>query len=389
MDLRFSAGEEAFRAEVRDWLAQAVPPEWETGDLDTQVEALRGWQAALAAAGLVGVHWPAEYGGRGLSWTHHFLVQLELAAARAPEVLNRIGVNLVGPTLMAHGTDAQKQRWLPAILPARDLWCQLFSEPGAGSDLASLTTRARRADGGGGWVVNGQKVWSSYAQYARWGYLLARTDATAPRHEGITAMAVDMDAPGVEVRPLRQMTGEAEFNEVFLTDVAVADDAVIGGPGEGWAIAATTLTHERGTSPRQLVVHTMLVDELLRRAREGGRPLDAVLRGRLAQAYAELTILRLHNYRTLTDLARSGSPGAAASVVKLYWSEMSRRMHETALALLGPSVSTGFDPPDPEAERIVRNSLYYRAATIFAGTSEIQRNLIGERTLGLPREPRP
>ena len=390
MDLGFSTGEEAFRAEVREWLAtvRAPDPGVVAGDLDAQVAALREWQAEMAAAGFVGVHWPSDYGGRGLSWTHHFLVQLELAAARAPEVLNRIGVNLVGPTLMAHGTDAQKARWLPPILSARELWCQLFSEPGAGSDLASLTTRARRAGGGRGWVVDGQKVWSSYAQYARWGYLLARTDRDAPPHRAMTAMVVDMEAPGVEVRPLVQMTGDAEFNAVFLTDVSVGDDEVIGEPGEGWAVAATTLTHERGTSPRQLVVHTMLVDELLRRAREAGGVDDAVLRHRLVQAYVELTIFRLHNYRTLTDLARSGTPGPAASVVKLFWSEMSQRMHETALALLGPSVATEPDPADPEAARIVRNALYYRAATIFAGTSEIQRNLIGERTLGLPREPR-
>ncbi|MBX7160710.1 MAG: acyl-CoA dehydrogenase family protein [Acidimicrobiia bacterium] len=388
MDMTFSAEEEAFRAEVRAWLEGAPVPDAEApeGDLDAEVEALRHWQAQLAAARFVGVHWPEELGGRGLSWTHNFLVQLELAAARAPEVLNRIGVNLVGPTLLAHGTPAQKQRWLPAILPARELWCQLFSEPGAGSDLASLTTRARRSATGRGWVVDGQKVWSSYAQYARWGYLLARTDPDVPAQRGITAMVVDMEAAGVEVRPLRQMTGESEFNEVFLTGVAVPDDAVIGPPGQGWAIAATTLAHERGTSPRQLVVHTMLVDEMLRRARAGGGVADPVLRGRLAQAYAELTIFRLHNYRTLTDVARRGAPGPAASVVKLFWSEMSQRMHETALALLGPTAVT--EPGDAEAARIVRNSLYYRAATIFAGTSEIQRNVIGERSLGLPREPR-
>lgn len=384
MDLHFTAEEESFRAEVRDWLAGADAPAWEDPDLDIQVARLREWQGDLAAAKLVGVHWPAEYGGRGLSWTHNFVVQMELAAARAPEILNRIGVNLVGPTLMAHGTDAQKSRWLPAILPAQELWCQLFSEPGAGSDLASLMTRAERSDGG--WVVNGQKVWSSYAQYARWGYLLARTDAGAAPHRGITAMVVDMEAPGIEVRPLVQLTGEAEFNEVFLTDVEVPDEAVIGAPGEGWTIAGTTLTHERGTSPRQLVVHTMLLDEMLRRGRDGGGVDDPALRGRLARAYADLVVFRLHNYRTLTDLARTGSPGPAATVVKLFWSEMSQRMHETALALLGPSVMA--EPDDADAARIVRNALYYRAATIFAGTSEIQRNVIGERTLGLPREPR-
>ncbi|MCC7078186.1 MAG: acyl-CoA dehydrogenase family protein [Acidimicrobiia bacterium] len=385
MDLAFSAEEEAFRREVRAWLDAHRVPEPPSGtDLDSHVRALREWQAALAGAKLVGVHWPEAYGGRGLTWIHNFIVQEELARAHAPEIINRIGVNLVGPTLQEHGTAAQQHRWLPGILPATELWCQLFSEPDAGSDLASLKTTARRE--GDTYVVNGQKVWSSYAQYARWGYLLARTDSDAPTHKGISALVIDMHAPGVEVRPLRQMTGEEEFNEVFLSDVVVEGASRLGAENDGWRIASTTLSHERGTSPRQLVVHAMLLDTLLDLARTTARD-DPLIRQELARAYSDIQVFRLHNFRTLTDVLRDGQPGPQSSVVKLFWSEMSQRMHDLGVRLAGPAAYA--DPDTVGVEGLVRNMLYYRAATIFAGTSEVQRNVIGERSLGLPREPRP
>ncbi len=311
-------------------------------------------------------------------------MQEELARAHAPEIVNRIGVNLVGPTLLAHGSDDQKRRWLPGILPADELWAQLFSEPNAGSDLAALETTA--IHDGENYVVSGQKVWSSYAQFARWGICLARTDPGARKQAGITMLVVDMQAPGVDVRPLRQMTGESEFNEVFLDEVIVPKAWRIGTENEGWQIASTTLGHERGTSPRQLVVHMMLLDELKRLAavaHKGNAGLPASLRQAVAQAEIEVTIFRLHNFRTLSALEHDGSPGPGSSVVKLFWSEMSRRMHETATELLGPHAIAG----EAVSSRLVRNYLYYRAATIFAGTSEIQRNVIAERALGLPREP--
>ncbi len=393
MDLAFSAAEEVFRAEVRAWLAANLPPGWsghrDFPTLADEVAFLRDWQRTLHAGRWVGIHWPREYGGRGASVVEHYLLQEELAAARAPEIVNRIGVNLVGPTLIAHGSEEQKRRFLPAIMPAEEIWCQLFSEPGAGSDLTALRTRAERR--GDGWIVSGQKVWTSYAQFARWGILLARTDPYAPKARGIGYFICDMQAPGVTVRPLRQMTGSEEFNEVFLEDVLIPHAHLVGTPTEGWAIASTTLAHERGTSPRQLVIHRMLLDDLLRLVRDGvdGAPprrSDPVLRQRLAQHFLEVEITRLNNWRTLTRMRRNEPLGPESSFVKLFWSEMSQRMHDSVMAVLGP---TGLCwRPGPHAVaggRLARSYLYYRAASLFAGTSEIQRNILAERVLGLPR----
>ncbi len=253
MDLRATPSEAALRDEVRDWLRANLPWEYGKGlpprfdDLADEVAFGRAWQAKLASGRLVGVAWPREYGGRGGGPVEHYIVTEELARARAPELVGRIGVNLVGPTLLGHGTPEQRARLLPRILDATEIWCQLFSEPGAGSDLTSLTTRAAKVDGG--FLVNGQKVWTSYAQFADWGWCLARTDPDAPKSKGISALAIDMHAPGVEVRPLRQITDESEFNEVFFSDVFVPDDQLVGPLHEGWRVANSTLTHERGVNP--------------------------------------------------------------------------------------------------------------------------------------------
>ena len=389
MDLAFTPAEEAFRAELRGWLRAHLPPSAEPATLADEVAFLRAWQRKLHDGRWVGIHWPREYGGRGASVVEHYLFQEELAAARAPEIINRIGVNLVGPTLIAHGTEEQKRRFLPNILPADELWCQLFSEPGAGSDLTALRTRAEPA--AGGWLVSGQKVWTSYAQFARWGILLARTDAAAPGAKGLGFFVCDMQAPGVSVRPLRQMTGSEEFNEVFLDGVFVPRVQLIGAENDGWAIAGTTLAHERGTSPRQLVIHRMLLDDLLRLAREGAdgqapRRGDRVLRQRLAQHAIEVEITRLNNWRTLTRLQRREPLGPESSFVKLFWSEMSQRMHDTLMELLGAAGLCWQPGPHAVAGgRLARSYLYYRAASLFAGTSEIQRNILAERVLGLPR----
>jgi alkylation response protein AidB-like acyl-CoA dehydrogenase len=270
---------------------------------------------------------------------------------------------------------------------ADELWCQLFSEPGAGSDLAGLSTRATRVDGG--WLVNGQKVWTSYAQFADWGICLARSDPDAPKHRGISYLVVDMRHPGVEVRPLVQVTGESEFNEVFLTDVLVPDDQLIGPEHEGWRVANATLSHERGTSPRQLVIHMQLLEELLLLAEENGAFDDRRLRAALAEAYVEIRLFHLHNLRSVSRLARGEDPGPEGSALKLYWSEMSKRFHETAMAVLGESAPLWKGASgNPGDGRWQRSWLYYLASSIFGGTNEIQRNVIGERVLGLPRPAR-
>jgi alkylation response protein AidB-like acyl-CoA dehydrogenase len=394
VDLRASDTEARLRAEVREWLRENLPWEYGKGlpprfdDLAEEVAFGREWQAKLAAGRWVGVAWPAEYGGRGAGPVEHFVVTEELARARAPELVGRIGINLVGPTLLAQGTPEQKARWLPRILSAEELWCQLFSEPGAGSDLASLTTQATPAEGG--FVLSGQKVWTSYAQFADWGVCLARTDPDAPKQRGISYLVVDMRASGVEVRPLRQITDEAEFNEVFFSDVFVPNDRLVGPLNEGWRVANATLTHERGINPRQLVIHIQLVEELLRLALEHGGFDDPRLRRRLAQGVVEVRLFQLHNWRTLSRLAKGREPGPEGSLLKLYWSEMSKRLHDTVLAVLGPTAPLwrGADA-NPGDGTWQRSWLYYQASSIWAGTNEIQRNVIGERVLGLPREPKP
>jgi alkylation response protein AidB-like acyl-CoA dehydrogenase len=393
MNLEATEPEAQLRAEVRAWLREHLPWEYGKGlpphfdDLAAEVAFGRDWQAKLAEGRWVGVAWPEEYGGRGAGSVEHFIVTEELARARAPELVGRIGVNLVGPTLLAHGTPEQKARWLPNILSARQLWCQLFSEPEAGSDLASVRTRAEAAEGG--WVLNGQKVWTSYAQFADWGVCLARTDPEVPKQRGISYLVVDMRAPGVEVRPLRQITDESEFNEVFFADVFVPREHLIGPENEGWRIASSTLSHERGINPRQLVIHIQLVEELLRLALDSGAFDDRRLRGRLAQAAVEVRLFQLHNWRTLSRLAKGHEPGPEGSALKLYWSEMSKRVHDTVMAVLGPAAPLWRGAQDnPGDGSWQRSWLYYLASSIWAGTNEIQRNIIGERVLALPREPK-
>jgi len=393
LDLTPSPDQERLRAEFRDWLRANLPWEYGTGlpprfdDPDEEVEFLRDWQRKLHAAGWVAITWPREYGGRGLGPVEHAIVQEELARARTPDPIARGGMQLAAPTIMTFGTDDQKTRWLPRIPPADEIWCQLFSEPGAGSDLASLSTRAEQV--AGGWVLNGVKVWTSLAQWADWGTALARSDPDAPKHKGITYFVVDMHAPGVDVQPLRQITDDSEFNQVFLTDVFVPDDSVLGPINEGWRVANTNLAHERGVNPRQLVAHLRLCAELHRLAGDNGAYDDPRLAARLAQAYAEVKIYQLHNWRTLSRLAKGKEPGSEASVTKLYWSEMTKRLHDIAFDVLGPASAlwkgAAGNPGDGTWQR---SYLFYQAASIFAGSNEIQRNLIGERILGLPREPK-
>ena len=392
MDLQMTREQQELRAELRAWLVAHLP--WEYGtepptrsnDLGEVVAFGRRWQSELAADRWVGITWPEELGGRGLGPTEHFLVTEEMARARAPELVGRIGINLVGPTLFAHATAEQRRQWLPPILGADELWCQLFSEPEAGSDLASLTTRAVPVPGG--FRITGHKVWTSYAQFADWGLCLARSDPDAPkRQQGLSCLVVDMHAEGVEVRPLVQITGDAEFNEVLLEDVFVPRSRLVGPEGSGWTVANSTLSHERGVNPRQLGIHVQLLAELLELAagRPGGLD-DWDIRQRVAEAYIEVKLFQLHNWRTLTRLERGEHPGPEGSALKLYWSEMSKRLHETVMAVLGPAASLWQGASGNPGDGMWQRSwLYYQASSIFAGTNEVQRTLVGERVLGLPR----
>ncbi|MGH7900083.1 MAG: acyl-CoA dehydrogenase family protein, partial [Candidatus Binatia bacterium] len=344
MDLSYTAAELAYRSRLRHWLEAHVPkadpsePSPIPGS-DAEVAFLERWQQTLSAAGWCGLTWPKEYGGQGATFVEQVIYDEEMARAQAPELINRVGVNNVGPTLIAHGTEEQKRLFLAKILSAEDIWCQLFSEPGAGSDLAALRTKAERD--GDGYRLNGQKVWTSYAHFSRWAICLARTDPAAPKHRGITYFIVDMKAPGIDIRPLRQLTGGAEFNEVFLDSVYVPRAFVIGKENEGWQVAMNTLAHERGTGYlfKEQVKAKIAVDRLLELVRERarrGRPVDASLRQRAADLYVRVEILRLLNLDTMTRLQRGEAPGAESSLKKEFWTRLVQELHETLMAIEGP-----------------------------------------------------
>jgi len=374
---------------LRAWLAEHPRPDVEVATTAAQAETLRAWQRTLHAGRWVGIHWPVEYGGRAASVTQVAMYNQELARAGAPPVLGRVGVTLVGPTLMVHGTEDQRARWMPRILAGDDVWCQLFSEPGAGSDLASLTTRADKTDGV--YRVTGQKVWSSYATFADMGIALVRTDSHARPHKGISMLAIPMDAEGVDVRPLRQMTGEREFNEVFLDDVVVPVENLIGPEHGGWRVANTTLANERGASFiwREQVLQELAIQLLSKACARQGGTRDPRVRQQLARSWIDAEIFRLHNARTLSRVARGEEIGAESSIVKLFWAATSQRLSETAVAVLGPGALLMPDDDDAvDGGQWARALLSTRANSIMGGTSEIQRNIVAEHILGLPREPR-
>ena len=384
-----SAENQTFREELRGWLTEHPPPAVDIASTSEEAEALREWHRTLHAGRWVGIHWPVEYGGRGASVLQVAIYNQEIARANAPDLLGRAGISLVGPTLMSHGTEDQRRRWMPRMLSGDDVWCQLFSEPDAGSDLASLKTRAEKR--GGAYVVSGQKVWSTYASFANWGIALVRTDPSAPPHKGISMLAIPMDARGVDVRPLRQITGEHEFNEVFLDEVEVPVEHLIGDENDGWRVANTTLSNERGASFiwKEQVRHVAAIDLLLEACARAGRLDDPRVRQELAQTWIEVEIFRLHNERTLTRLERGEEIGAESSIVKLFWAGMSQRLHDAATRMLGSgALLTSDEELAIDGGRWARGLLWSRAMSIMGGTSEIQRNIIGERLLGLPREPR-
>ena len=428
MDLRPDPALRAFADEVRTWLEEHLVGEFAryrgrglTGQEDVPVEVQLAWERELAAGGWLGLDFPRWIGGRGCTLAEQVTFFVAYNEARAPGRLPNMGVTLLGPTLMAFGSVEQQQRFVPAILSADEMWCQGYSEPGAGSDLAGVSTRAERR--GDQWVINGQKVWTSLAQHADWIFVLARTTARSQRHRGLSYLLVPMAQPGIEIRPITQLTGGVEFNETFFDDAVTEADLAVGGEGNGWKVAMGTLAFERGASTLgQQVSFRQEFDSLLAEARRSGRIDCAVLRSELTQCHIELEILRFNQMRLLTSLTHDAPPGPEQSIGKLYWASWHRRLGELAMKVRGVDAMTadpaagahaggahaggahgsgadagGADAGGADAggggrqyrlDRWQRTFLYSRAHTIYGGSNEIQRNIIGERVLSLPREPR-
>jgi alkylation response protein AidB-like acyl-CoA dehydrogenase len=397
VDFSLTPAQEAFRERVRSWLEQSIPRDWvrrATGSSEVPrpeaYQLLREWQRRLYDAGFIGLTWPKEYGGQGLTFVEEMILHQEMAFLKAPPILNVLGVGMAGPTIVAYGTEEQKRRYPARILSAEEIWCQGYSEPNAGSDLASLQTRAVRD--GDHWIINGQKVWTSLAHIADWMMLLARTDPDAPKHKGITYFLLDMKLPGVTVKPLRQITGDAEFNEVFFDNVRVHESQVLGGVNNGWPVGLTTLMYERlalgfGLQLRLRIALDGLVD-MARHVEKGGRPTtkDAILRQKIAQLWIETESLKYTGARAVTKLLRGELPGPEASAGKMVWVDVHQRLQELAMDIQGPyaQLVAGSD-------RAIENGVWQysflrsRANSIEGGTTEIQKNIIGERVLGLPK----
>jgi alkylation response protein AidB-like acyl-CoA dehydrogenase len=388
VDFRDTPEEAAFRKELRAWIETNKPAEAQPGAGRMHEDVSREWAGKLHEAGYAGLTWPKEFGGTGAPYTHQAIFLEETARAETPDHIGVIGLGMAGPTIIVHGTDEQKTAHLGKILSGEEVWCQGFSEPGSGSDLASLRTRAELD--GDDFVVNGQKVWSSFAHIADYCILMVRTDPEAPKHKGITYLLADMHAPGVEVRPLRQITGDPEFNEIFFSDVRIPRANVLGEVNDGWRVAMTTLLHERGTlgfalTSRLEVNMRKLIATAKHKRSDGVVPADdPIIRDRIARQWIELQALRFTNYRALTGLVKTGVPGPEGSIAKLHWSESNQRLGKLALEVLGP------DAQLDGAEGFWNGYWQYqqlrsRGNTIEAGTSEVLRNIISERVLGLPR----
>jgi alkylation response protein AidB-like acyl-CoA dehydrogenase len=377
MDLTFSESEIAFRDELRAWFAANDAGAEPEGGEERKNAWRRDFQRRLAEGGWAAVHWPREYGGRGGTLTESAIFFEELGRSGAPLPINVLGLLLAGPTIMAWGSDRQKERHLAPILTAEEIWCQGFSEPGAGSDLASLQTRAVRE--GEEWVVTGQKVWTSGAQLSKWCMLVARTDPEAPKHKGLTYFLLDMEQDGVQIRPLRQITGEPEFNELFLDGARIPNENVLGGEGNGWKVALTTLMNERAGLGFFLQVRLrQLLDHAIAQAARAGLLEDPVVADRLGELHLRTEIVRLTAYRGLTATERYGQPGPEGSLVKWMWSDANQRLTQLAADLLGPGTLRAGDPWAYELLRARGNS-------IEGGTTEVLKNIVAERVLGLPR----
>ena len=403
MEFARTAAEEAFAEEVRTWLEEhlgganaGLRGRGGVGQEDVEPERLLEWERELATGGWLGLDYPVHLGGRDASLSEQVVFHQTYVEARAPGRIPNIGLTLLGPTLVAFGTPELQERFIPPIISGTEHWCQGYSEPNAGSDLANVSTRARLS--GDRWLVTGQKTWTSLAQYAQWAFVLCRTDPSSERHAGLSYLLVPMDQQGVEVRPIVQVTGGSEFNEVFFDDAGTDAGMVVGGPGNGWAVAMGTLGFERGASTLgQQTGYRRELDSLLELARSNGSIDDPPLRQDLMRSYSELEILRYNQLRMLTALVADGVPGPEMSIGKLYWASWHRRLGELGMRVRGASAMVGMDatPPleDPlgigyHLAPLQRTFLYSRAHPIYGGSNQVQRNVIGERVLGLPREPR-
>jgi len=389
MRLELNAEERELQAEVRDWLAANAPdPEEIPTHLDQRIPYLREWQARCYAQGYVGRSWPAEFGGGGRPPVEQIIVDQELAAAGAPEFPSVVGLDVLGPSLITFGNDEQKRAHIEKILSAEEIWCQGFSEPEAGSDLASLRTKA--VDDGDNFVISGQKTWISWGQWASWCGVLCRTDESDRKHRGLSILIMDMSSPGVEVRPMTQITGHAEFAELFLDEVVVPKENLLGERGQGWPITLHTLGHERGTAalPRQVKMRTwldwLLADAAARRVDGAALIDDKATQVKLAQAQIGVEVLRHHAYRTVGEFLNGGAVGEDSSTVKLLMAEAEQRLGETAIDVLGPTMFDGEDAHRKANEFWYETYLYSRAASVYGGTQQIQRGIIADRILQLP-----
>jgi alkylation response protein AidB-like acyl-CoA dehydrogenase len=405
MDPTYAADAEVYREKVQAFLAEHLPADW--GGIGTlEGEALerftKEWRHTLYENGLLAQSWPKAYGGAGLSALESVIVAEEFAKAGVPSGGHNdvFGIQMLGNTLLNWGTEEQKAHHLPRILSGEDLWCQGYSEPNAGSDLGNVQTRA--VLDGDEWVINGQKIWTSAGHLANWIFVLCRTDPDAPKHKGISFLLCPMDQPGVEVRPIKMISGESEFNEVFFTDARTAKDNVVGGVNNGWAVAMTLLGYERGESAATMPIRFRAeLDRLIAMAKERGKDRDPRIRDRIAWCHTRVEIMRMNGMRTLTKFLSGQAPGPDASISKLYWSEYHQRLTELAIDVLGADAfaptgrkpSSSFQTDDPGAPNSSASwgdtFLNARAETIYAGSSQVQKNILGEMVLGLPKEPRP
>ncbi len=389
MDLQFTPEQIAFRDEVRAWIADNLERPWTeevrdpSHDADSLVEVRRRWQRKLNEAGYLGMGWPAEWGGRGATEVEEALLVAELYAADTPTIPNFLGISLLGPALIHHGSEEQRRRFIPKMLSGEEIWCQGFSEPGAGSDLASMRTRAE--PDGDDWRITGQKVWTTFGPWSDWIFVLARTDAE-DRHGGITFFLVPIDQPGVDMRPLKQITGEAEFGEVFFDNALAKGEHVVGKLGEGWRIAMTVLSYERGAAALQYPAEYGAQLEGLGAALAENRSIErADVREKLGRLVVENEVMRANGLRTLADLAAGNPPGPESSIEKIFWSEYHQRLTDTALDLLGPQGQLAARSPHARSEvDWAYQYLWSRAGTIYSGSSEIQRNIIAKRVLQMP-----